>query len=187
MINNILCAATAAQSIDPAVVVLIGVVVVFLILLFLICIVKVLHFADGHLNKWDAMMLIVRGNRAEVGALKKSFIETRDDALNVVYINEQNNAVSKADAKAEIAKIRSDFNTITKPIMVQAIADLKAKQKANSLESINTTEDNCVVETECVTDARIIAIITAAIAIATEQECAEKKVKFKVRTIKHLK
>ena len=186
MINNILCATTGTQSVDPAVVVLIGIAVVFLILFFLIGIVKVLRFADGYLNKWDAMMLIVRGNRAEVEALKKSYIETRDDALNEVYINELNKAVSKADAKAEIAKIRSGFNTITKPIMLQAVVELKAKQKAKSLE-VTTTEENCVAETEFVTDARIIAIITAAIAIATEQECAEKKVKFKVRTIKHLK
>ncbi len=185
MINNLLFA--AANTVNPGIVVLIGVVVVFLILLFLVGIVKLLKFSNTYMDKWDAMMLIFRGNRAEVASLKKSFIDTRDEALNDIYISEQRKEITKQDAKSELAKIKAEFNTVTKPIMLKAISDLKASQKAKSTEATDATQNDCVCANgDIVTDPRLIAAITAAIAIATEQECAERKVKFKVRTIKHL-
>ncbi len=182
MINNIL-AATA--EVNPGIVVLIGISVVFLILLFLVAIVKLLKFSNKYLDNWDEFMLVVRGNRAEVLAVKKSYIDVRDEALNIVYIKGSSKELTAGEVKAQVAEIRAEFNTVTKPIMLQEVIDLKAKHKAVSAAS---SEECSCCKSSCnaVIDAKLIAVITAAIAVATEQECAERKVKFKVRTIKHL-
>ena len=63
----------------------------------------------------------------------------------------------------------------------------KRNSKDNVEVEVIGVEDNSFQQNEeVVTDSKLIAIISAAIAVATEQEQAERKVTFKVRSIKHI-
>ena len=63
---------------------------------------------------------------------------------------------------------------------------MKISQKQARLPEPKATAQIAAPSEEVVTDSKLIAIISAAIAVATEQEQAERKVTFKVRSIKHI-
>ncbi|MDE6565975.1 MAG: hypothetical protein K2L47_02775, partial [Clostridia bacterium] len=66
------------------------------------------------------------------------------------------------------------------------VIELKLSQKQARLPEPKATTAIVAPKEELVTDSKLIAIISAAIAVATEQEQAERKVTFKVRSIKHI-
>lgn len=171
---------------ESGIVVLIGVSTVFLLLFLLIGVVKLLQYVEKLLKIWDAKMAVVRANKAEVKAVKQSYIDDRDEEINAIYTKNEKGEMTAKEAKQAIAEIKADFKQNKKPLMDKEVSELKAKQKGQL-----TTEESAPVvvanDGEVVTDERLIAVITAAIAVVTEQECAERKVKFKVRTIKHIK
>lgn len=185
MINNVLlCADIVDKLIEAGIVVLIGVSLVFIVLFILIGVVKLLKIADGWLNIWDKKMAVYRANKQEVKALKNSYIDAKEEKVNLLYKKLEKNEIDKNEFKTQLAQIKQDYKD-KKPEIKQAVLDLKAKQKA---PKTTQTENTTVVQTEeVVTDAKLIAIISAALAVATEQEQQERKVTFKVRSIKHIK
>lgn len=184
MINNLLLGASNKMTAgDVGIVVLIGVGLVFLILLLLIGVVKLLQLLNKALNKWDEKMAVVRANKAEVKALKMSYENDKDEKINKIYLQLEKGEISKNEFKEQLAKAKNEYKA-KKPEIDKAVNDLKAKQKGITQPS-QVSEANT--NAEVVTDAKLIAVISAAIAVVTEQEQAERKVKFKVRSIKQIK
>lgn len=193
MFNNLLCVEKMSfvdKLSEAGTVVLIGIVLVFIILAFLIGIVQTLRYFDRIMNKWDGMMLIYRSNKAKYKAIKTEYIDNRDILINEVYALLTSKEIDESDAKKRIANIKADYIAL-KPEINAKIADAKAENKKakNAIAVIDSTSSVASNEEACqnVSDDKIIAVITAAIAVATEQECAIRKVKFKVRSIKEVK
>lgn len=189
MINRLLF--SAAQTIgdklaEAGIVVLIGVSMVFLLLFLLIGVVKLLQYLNNYLNKWDDMMAVYRANKADRKAIKQSYINERDEAMSKLYNQLESAEISKAQFKDSQAKIKLDYKS-KKPEMKEAIAELKAKQRQAKLPQPEAKQMLVAPMEEEVKDSKLIAIITAALAVATEQEQEERKVAFKVRSIKHIK
>lgn len=188
MINLLICAEQSLgdKLAEAGIVVLIGVSMVFLLLFLLIGVVKLLQYLNGWLNSWDKMMAIYRADKAERKAVKQSYIDARDEQINLLYKRLEGGEIQKAEFKQLMAKIKQEYNQ-KKPEIKQAVIALKAEQKQARLPMPITETAPAAPQTEqVVTDAKLVAIITAAIAVATEQEQAERKVAFKVRSIKHI-
>jgi len=188
MINNLLFCAERTigeKLLEAGIVVLIGVSMVFIVLFLLIGVVKLLQYINKYLNNWDDMMAIYRANKAERKAIKTSYVDARDDQLNSLYKKLDNNEITKLEFKEASAKIKLEYKS-KKPEIKQAVIDLKISQKQARLPEPKATAQIAAPSEEIVTDSKLIAIISAAIAVATEQEQAERKVTFKVRSIKHI-
>ncbi len=188
MINNLLFCAkqTIGDKLATAgIVVLIGVSMVFIVLFLLIGVVKLLQYLNKLLNNWDDMMAIYRANKAERKAIKQSYVADRDEKINGLYKQLDCNVITKWEFKEQQAKIKLEYKS-KKPEIKQAISDLKTSQKQARLPKPEGATMIAAPSEEVVTDSKLIAIITAAIAVCTEQEQAERKVTFKVRSIKHL-
>ena len=189
MFNTLLCAEKMSfldKLADAGIVVVIGVVLVFLILAFLIGIIYILRYLNDVLNKWDDKMVVYRGNKAKLKAIKEEYIIDKDNKINDIYIALENGDINDSEAKIKIAKIKEEYNAL-KPEIKAKVAELKEQLSAKSEIKVVAPTTNESVASNDVEDERIIAVITAAIAVATEQECAIRKVKFKVRSIKELK
>lgn len=189
MINNLLICAEesfGSKMATAGIVVLIGVSMVFIVLFLLIGVVKLLQYINKYLNNWDDMMAIYRANKAGRKAVKKSYIDARDEQINELYRQLDNKEISKLEFKEAETKIKLEYKS-KKPEIKQAICDVKTRQKQARLPKPESMPATLVAPCEEeVTDSKLIAIITAAIAVSTEQEQAERKVTFKVRSIKHL-
>ncbi len=189
MINNLLLCAEesfGSKMATAGIVVLIGVSMVFIVLFLLIGVVKLLQYINKYLNNWDDMMAIYRANKAERKAIKTSYVDARDEQVNSLYKKLDSNEITKLEFKEASAKIKLEYKS-KKPEIKQAISDVKARQKQAKLPKPDSIPSLVApVAGEEVTDSKLIAIITAAIAVCTEQEQAERKVTFKVRSIKHL-
>lgn len=184
MISNILCSTLGDKLIQSCIVVLIGVSMVFLLLFALIGVVKLLQYVEKGLIKWDKIMSVKRANKAEIKAVKLSFIEAREAEENAVIMAGEKGELTKAEVNAKVKAIKDDFKANKLPLMKKQIAELKAKHKGLTAD---VNENTTTTIEEVVDDEELIAVISAAIAVATERECAERKVKFKVRSIKHIK
>lgn len=187
MINNLLfCATKLGDKMATAGIgLLIGVSMVFLLLLLLIGVVKLMQYANKWLNNWDKMMAVYRANKAEIKAIKKSYADVKDEQINELYLKLDKNEITKSEFKQSEAQIKLEYKS-KKPEIKQAIADAKLAQKQKALPKPEATPMIAAPSEEVVTDSKLIAIISAAIAVATEQEQEERKVTFKVRSIKHI-
>ncbi|MDE6967661.1 MAG: OadG family protein [Clostridia bacterium] len=188
MINNLLICAkqTILDKLGEAgIVVLIGVAMVFLVLFLLIGVVKLLQYINKLLNNWDDMMAIYRANKAERKAIKQTYINDRDDKITALYKQLDNNEISKIEFKQAQSQIKLEYKS-KKPEIKQAINELRASQKQARLPKPEQAKMLVAPVEEVVTDAKLIAIISAAIAVATEEEQQERKVTFKVRSIKQI-
>lgn len=188
MINNLLFCAEKTigdKLAEAGIVVLIGVSMVFIVLFLLIGVVKLLQYLNKLLNNWDDMMAIYRANKAERKAIKQTFVNEKDEKINELYKQLDNKEITKIEFKDKQGQIKLDYKS-KKPEIKQAINDLKSKQKQARLPKPESAIMIAAPSEEVVTDSKLIAIISAAIAVATEQEQAERKVTFKVRSIKHI-
>ena len=90
MINNLLFCAEQTigdKLAEAGIVVLIGVSMVFVILFLLIGVVKLLQYLNKGLNNWDDIMAIYRANKAERKAIKKSYVDIKDEQINIGIIH----------------------------------------------------------------------------------------------------
>lgn len=188
MFNTLLCAEKMSfvdKLAEAGIVVLIGVTLVFIILAFLIGIIYILKHFNVAMNKWDDKMATYRSNKAYLKSIKNEYYENKNNKINEIYLLLEKGEIDNAEAKKRIVEIKADFLAI-KPEIKAKVAEAKLKL-ANKT---NTNVENALVIEESqadIFDEKIIAVITAAIAVATEQECAIRKVKFKVRSIKEVK
>ena len=188
MINNLLFCAERTigeKLLEAGIVVLIGVSTVFIVLFLLIGVVKLLQYANKWLNNWDEMMAVYRANKAERKAIKQSYINVKDEKINELYKQLESSEITKLEFKQKQTQIKLEYKS-KKPEIKQAVIDLKISQKQARLPEPKATAQIAAPSEEVVTDSKLIAIISAAIAVATEQEQAERKVTFKVRSIKHI-
>lgn len=185
MLNGILCASEFVGKLEQAgIVVLIGVSTVFVLLFILIGVVKLLRYFNTYMDKWDVMMTGVRSQRAEIKAVKKKVKDdyyAAIDKINIAYENDKNTAVKTESLK----KAKEDYERNLDKAKEEIVL-IKAKYEKSSESSVPTETTKSEVLTE-VDDKKLIAVITAAVAMATEQECAERKVAFKVRSIKQIR
>ncbi len=188
MINNLLFCAEQTigdKLAEAGIVVLIGVSMVFVILFLLIGVVKLLQYLNKGLNNWDDIMAIYRANKAERKAIKKSYVDIKDEQINDLYKKLDNKEITKLEFKEASSKIKLEYKS-KKPEIKQAVSDIKASQKQARLAKPESMPMLVEPAGEEVTDSKLIAIISVAIAVCTEQEQAERKVTFKVRSIKHI-
>ena len=188
MINNLLFCAERTigeKLLEAGIVVLIGVSTVFIVLFLLIGVVKLFQYANKWLNNWDEMMAVYRANKAERKAIKQSYINVKDEKINELYKQLESSEITKLEFKQKQTQIKLEYKS-KKPEIKQAVIDLKISQKQARLPEPKATAQIAAPSEEVVTDSKLIAIISAAIAVATEQEQAERKVTFKVRSIKHI-
>ncbi len=188
MINNLLFCAEQTigdKLAEAGIVVLIGVSMVFVILFLLIGVVKLLQYLNKGLNNWDDIMAIYRANKAERKAIKKSYVDIKDEQINDLYKKLDNKEITKLEFKEASSKIKLEYKS-KKPEIKQAVSDIKESQKQARLAKPESMPMLVEPAGEEVTDSKLIAIISVAIAVCTEQEQAERKVTFKVRSIKHI-
>lgn len=188
MINNLLfCAESFADKMTTTGIgLLIGVSMVFIVLLLLIGVVKLLKFLHKVLNNWDDMMAIYRANKAERKAIKQPYINIRDEQINELYKRLDKQEITKLEFKQESSKIKLEYKSQI-PEIKQTVNELKANQKQAKLaKPAQTPMLTAPVVGEEITDSKLIAVISAAIAVMTEEEQAERKVTFKVRSIKQI-